>query len=125
MASTKTIWAGRVISALPVLLMLSGLPALLTHNPQMVDQFTHKFGYSEGALTTVGILELLGIVLYVVPRTAVLGAIVMTGYLGGAIATHVRIGDPGWPVALTAALLAWLGLWLREERLKALLPLRK
>jgi hypothetical protein len=72
----------------------------------------------------LGILELVCTVLYAIPRTAVLGAILLTGYLGGAIATHVRIGDDFTPPVIMALLL-WGGLYLRDARLRALLPLRR
>jgi hypothetical protein len=77
-------------------------------------------------LPLLAFLQLGCILLYVIPQTSVLGAVLLTGYLGGAIATYVRIGEPYPPlVPLTTALLAWLGIFLREERLRALLPLRR
>ena len=118
------LWTGRVLSALPVLLMLMGVVMNFTHNPQAVAGNAH-FGYQESAMLTVGILALVSVVLYVIPQTAVFGAIVMTGYFGGAIATHIRISDPGWPAALVCGVLVWAGLWLRDTRLRALLPLRR
>ena len=72
----------------------------------------------------LGILELACTIVYVIPRTAVLGAILLTGYLGGAIATHVRIGEPFLPVILMGVLI-WGGLFLRDPRLRALMPLRR
>jgi hypothetical protein len=85
----------------------------------------NKFGWPESILLVLGVLELGSVLAYLIPRTAVLGAILMTGYLGGAIATHVRIGDPGWPTALILGIFVWAGLYLRDERLRALLPLRQ
>jgi DoxX-like family len=77
-------------------------------------------------LPFIASLQLGSILLYVIPRTSVLGAVLLTGYLGGAIATYVRIGELYPPlVPLTTAMLAWLGIYLRDERLRALLPLRK
>lgn len=73
----------------------------------------------------IGLLELACAVFYAIPRTAVLGAVLLTGYLGGAIATHVRIGDPASVGPLILALIAWGGLYLREQRLRALLPIRR
>lgn len=118
------LWTGRVLSALPVLMMSFGAAMAFTRSPQVVEGMS-KFGYSESALLLVGVLELGSALVYAIPRTAVLGAILMTGYLGGAIATHVRVGDPGWPTALILGIFVWAGLYLRDERLRALLPLRQ
>jgi hypothetical protein len=120
--SKKALWAGRVLSTLPVLmLLLSGVMKLVRPAP-VVEGFA-KFGYPESLAQGIGILELVCTALYVWPRTAVLGAILLTGYLGGATATHVRIGDPFFAPILFGVLL-WLGLVLRDARLRALLPLR-
>jgi hypothetical protein len=122
--SKGMLWTGRILSAVPVLMMLPGIFMDFTRNPQAIEGMK-KFGYQESALTLVGALAVLSVVLYVIPQTAVLGAIVMTGYFGGAIATHVRISDPGWPIALLCGILTWLGLYLRDPRLRELVPLRK
>jgi hypothetical protein len=119
------LWTGRVLSALPVLLMLFSASMKLVHSPEFLVGWTGKFGYPEGAATAIGLVELACVVLYVVPRTAILGAILLTGYLGGAVATHVRIGDPSAITPLLVGVLAWAGLYLREPSLHALLPLRK
>jgi hypothetical protein len=71
------------------------------------------------------VLELACVALYAIPQTAVLGAVLLTGYLGGAVATHVRVGDPGFVAPLLLGLSAWAGIFLREERLRAVLPIRK
>jgi hypothetical protein len=89
---------------------------------------TTALGYPAGSVVWIGVIELVCLVLYLIPRTAVLGALLMTGYLGGAIATHVRISNPLLTHTLFpiyVALLLWGGLYLREERLRALLPLRR
>jgi hypothetical protein len=119
------VWAGRVASALPVLAM--GLSAImkLTHSAQVVSTFQDKFGYSESALTGIGVLEIFCAVLYVIPQTAVLGGILVTAYLGGAVATHVRIADPAFIGPVILGILAWVGLYLRDARLRELLPLRR
>jgi hypothetical protein len=88
----------------------------------LVEEFT-RLGYGEGHALPIGILEIVCTVLYVIPRTSVLGAILLTGYLGGATATHVRIGDPFF-IPIILGVLIWLGLLLRDSRLRALLPLR-
>jgi len=121
--SKKTLWAGRIISALPILMLLfSGVMKLVKPAP-VVEEFA-RLGYAESAALGIGILEIVCTVIYAIPRTSILGAILLTGYLGGATATHVRIGDPFFaPVVF--GVLVWLGLYLRDDRLRALLPLRK
>jgi hypothetical protein len=91
-------------------------------------QGTVALGYPEHAVGVIGAIELACLVLYLAPRTAVLGAVVMTGYLGGAVATHVRVGNPLlshtlFPVYVAALL--WGGLYLRDARLRALMPFRR
>jgi hypothetical protein len=118
------IWTGRVLSAIPVLLLvMSGVFAVVSK--QQVAEGMSKFGYPESKVFLIGVLEIGCALIYAIPRTAVLGAILMTGYLGGAVATHVRIGDPGYPTAIVAGILVWAGLYLRDARLRALLPLRR
>jgi hypothetical protein len=120
--SKKMLWAGRIVSALPVLMLLfSGVMKLL--KPAAVVTEFGRLGYPENVILGIGVLEILCTVVYLIPRTAVLGAILLTGYLGGATATHVRVGDPFIFPSIFGVLL-WLGLYLREERLRALLPLR-
>jgi len=122
----KRLWAGRVISALPVLFLLfDGVIKLMKIEP-VVQSFA-QLGYPVGLAAGIGILELACVVVYVIPRTSILGAILLTGYLGGAIATHVRIGSPYFThtfFPIYVALLVWGGLFLREDRLRALVPLR-
>lgn len=90
--------------------------------PGFADGLAHM-GWTEGQMFYLGILEISCTLLYLFPRTVVLGAILLTGYLGGATAAHVRVGDPFFiPVVLGAML--WLGLYLRDSRIRALLPLR-
>lgn len=96
----------------------------LTHAPKFVEIFTTKFGYPESLLTPIGVLELFCVVVYVVPQTAVLGAILMTGYLGGAVATHVQVADVFVP-PLMLGIIAWAGLYLRSERVRQMIPLWK
>ena len=121
--SKKMIWAGRIMSALPVLmLILSGVMKLV--KPAAVVEGFARLGYPESLTVGIGIVELACAALYVVPRTSVLGAILLTAYLGGATATHVRIGESFFmPILL--GVLVWGGLFLRDERLRALLPLRQ
>jgi hypothetical protein len=121
-ASKKLLWAGRIVSAIPALMLLfSGVMKLA--KPDVVVKEFGRLGYGEGHILGIGILEIACTVVYIIPRTSVLGAVLLTAYLGGATATHVRIGDPFYgPVV--AAVLVWLGLYLRDARLRALLPLR-
>jgi hypothetical protein len=124
--SKGRLWAGRIMSALPVLfLLMDGVMKLV--KPEFVVKATVQLGYPESVIFGLGIVVLVCVILYVVPRTAVLGAILLTGYLGGAVATHVRVGDSLFSHALFPvyfAILLWGGLYLREERLRALIPLR-
>lgn len=119
------LWTGWALSALPVLAMVASASMKLMHAPQFVEQWVGKLGYQEGALTGIGLLEIACAVVYAIPRTAVLGAVLLTGYLGGAIATHVRIADPGLVAPLVLGVFAWGGLYLRDERIRALMPLRR
>lgn len=113
------LWTGRVISVLPALMLSMSAAMKLTHAPQFVAMFTNKLGYQESSLTTIGVLELSCTLLYLIPQTAFLGALLLTGYFGGAIATHVRIGEP-FVTPLVLGVLVWVGLYLRESRLRAL-----
>ncbi len=119
------VWAGRVLSLWPVFVVLTSATWKLTRNPWYVAEFA-RIGWPEGALPLLAFLQLGCILLFIIPRTAVLGAILLTGYLGGAIATYVRIGEP-YPVLvpLSTSVIAWAGIYLRDERLHSLLPFRK
>jgi hypothetical protein len=120
--SKKMLWAGRIASAIPVLMLLmSGVMKLA--KPATVIEGIVRFGYPETVVLWLGIVEIACTVVYLIPRTSVLGAILLTGYLGGATATHVRINDAFFiPVLL--GMLVWAGLFLRDQRLRALIPLR-
>jgi hypothetical protein len=115
-------WAGRVVSALSVLMLAMSASMKLTHSPMVVGVFVEHLGYQESALLPLALLELTCMILYVVPRTRVLGAVLLTGYLGGAVATHVRVGDP-FLVPLVLGILVWVGLYLRDPRVRALATL--
>ena len=118
------LWAGRIVSVLPVLIVLMSARMKLTSDPWYVQEWG-RLGWQAGALPVIASLQLIAITLYVIPRTAVLGAVLLTGYLGGAIASYVRIGELTPPlVPLTTAMLAWLGLFLRDVRIRRLLPIR-
>jgi len=117
------LWAGRIAGALPALGMILSGAMKLSHNPKVVDIFVHKFGYPEDSLLGIGILELTCVLVYLVPRTTFLGSVLMTAYLGGAVATHVRVSD-AFVIPVVLGVLVWVGLYLREPRLRALAPLR-
>lgn len=118
----KMLWAGYVLSLLPALLLLFSAFMKLSKNPQAVEGFK-KYGYQDGAIFSIGVLEVLCTLIYLIPRTSVLGAILLTGYMGGAIVTHLRAGEP-FVVQMLVGVIIWIGLFLRDSRLRALLPLR-
>ena len=122
--SPKMLWAGRILSALPVLMLLFSAIMKLMKLAPVVQEFG-RLGYQENVILGLGILELACTVIYLIPRTAVLGAILLTGYLGGATATHLRVGDPLMNyLTVVFGVLLWGGLYLRDERLRALIPFR-
>jgi hypothetical protein len=118
------VWTGRLLSALPVLLLAMSASMKVMGSPEVIAAFTKHFGYPESALLGIAAAEIGCAVLYVLPPTAVLGAVLMTGYLGGAVATHVRVGE-SFLIPLALGVLAWAALYLRDRRLQALLPLRR
>jgi hypothetical protein len=122
--SKTTLWISRVMSALPVLLVLLSSVMKLMKMAAVVEGFA-RAGLSERLIIPVGVIELVCVIVYVIPQTAVLGAILMTGLLGGATITTLRIGDPTYPMPVVLGMLAWGGLFLRDTRLRELIPIRK
>src|SRR5262249_27945401 len=123
--SKARLWAGRIISALVVLFLLfDGGAKVVKAAPVM--QASAELGIPEGVIPGIGLVLIACALTYAVPPPSVLGAILLTGYLGGATATHVRAGGPIFPVvfAVGFGVLVWVGLSLREDRLRALVPLR-
>jgi len=124
--SKIALWAGRIVSALPVLfLLMDGVMKLI--KPAPVVDATVKLGYPATTIVPLGIVLLICTLLYVIPRTSVLGAILLTGYLGGAVATHIRVSDPLFTHVLFPVYLGvmiWLGLYLRDNLLRRIIPLR-
>jgi hypothetical protein len=118
-------WVGRVVSLWPAFVIISSATWKLTRTPFYVAEFG-RIGWPESALTLLACLQLGSLILYLIPPTAILGAVLLTGYLGGAIASYVRIGE-AYPVLvpLSTSVIAWAGIFLREERLRALLPFRR
>jgi len=124
-AVKTTLWAGRIISLLAVLfLAFDTIIKVLNMAPAV--EATTQLGYPASLVIGIGVLELICLAVYVIPRTSVLGAILLTGYLGGAIATQVRAGSPLFSVVfpIIVGAMVWGGLYLRESRLRALVPLR-
>jgi hypothetical protein len=115
-----------VLSGLAVLFLAFDATLKLLRVPEAIES-TSQLGYPVSTLLTIGLIEVACLIIYLLPRTAILGAVLWTGYLGGAIATHVRVGNPLFSHTLFpiyVAALLWGGLWLREPRLSALLPFR-
>lgn len=124
--SKKALWAGRIISGVPALFLLAdGIMKLF--KPAFVVDATVQLGYPASVIVCLGIVLTACTVLYLIPRTEILGAILLTGYLGGAVATHVRLRQglfaESFPIIM--GVLLWGGLWLRDYRVRALIPLRK
>lgn len=125
--SNKKVWAGRILSGLSVAFLLFDSIGKLMMVPQVLEG-SEQLGYPVSSVRGIGLVLLAGVVTYVIPRTSVLGAILLTGFLGGAVATHVRVDNPLFSHVLFpvyVAAMIWGGLLLRDERLRALLPLRK
>jgi sorbitol-specific phosphotransferase system component IIC len=122
-ASGKVLWVGRGISGLVSLIFVISAVMKLVGGAEVKQGIAH-LGLPESMLIPLSILELACAVVYLIPATSVLGAILLTGYIGGAICTHWRVGDPFF-IQAALGLFVWLGIYLREERLKALLPVRR
>jgi hypothetical protein len=125
--TSKMIWTGRVVSGLAVLFLLFDILMKFIQPPEAIEG-TQQLGYATSAIFTLGVIQLVCLILYLIPATAFFGAILWTGYLGGAVATHFRIDNPLishtlFPIYV--ALFLWGGLWLRDARLRKLLPLRR
>ena len=124
--SRTQLWSARVMSALVVLFLLFDSALHLAKPPPVAEAFA-KLGYPLSASVGIGLAELLCLAAYVIPQTAVLGGVLLTGLLGGAIATQVRAGNPAFEAYVFPTLLGvllWGGVWLRDRRLRALFPVR-
>ena len=120
------VWTGRVLSGLAAAFMLlDGVMKLV--KPSFVVEATTKLGFAESVIVPLGVVLTASTIAYLIPQTAVLGAIVLTGYLGGAVATHVRAGDGAFAITfpIVFGALIWGGLCLRDRRLRALVPWRQ
>ncbi len=123
--SKTNLWIGRIVSGLPALfLLVDGVMKLF--KPPVVVEATVNLGYPESTIIPIGVVLIICTILYLIPATSVLGAILLTGYLGGAVATHVRAGESLFSIvfAVIFGILIWLGIYLRDPRLRALVPLR-
>ena len=124
-SSRAMVWTGRVQTTLAVLFfLLDGVMKLA--KPSFVVEATTKMGYPENVIVPLGVVLLTCTVLYLIPQTAVLGAVLLTGYLGGAVASHVRTEDGAFAIVFPVIFggLVWGGLVLRDQRLRAVLPWR-
>jgi DoxX-like family len=120
------LWTGWLLSFFPVAVLLSSAWVRATHHTQAVTEIVGAYGYPESAIVPIIIAECALVVLYLVPQRSVLAAIVMTGYLGGAVATHLRIADTARAaIPLVAGIFAWGGLYLRDSRIRQLVPFRR
>ena len=124
--SKTALWTGRIISVLVVLFLVFDGVSKVLQVPEVV-QANLQLGYLESHVASIGILLLVCVAIYVIPQTAILGAILLTAYLGGGVATHVRAGSALFPIVFTTTfgVLTWAGLDLRDRRLRALIPLRR
>jgi hypothetical protein len=119
------VWAGWVVSLWPAFVVGMSAHWKLGRNPAYVKEFA-RIGWDASKLSLLAYLQLGSLILFLIPRTAVLGAVLLTGYLGGAVAAYTRMGEP-YPVLvpLSTSMIAWLGIWLRDARLRQLLPIRR
>jgi hypothetical protein len=127
MSEMGMVWTGRVLSGLFVLFMLGASVAPKLFGMQVADDTMRQLGWPDGYVLMIGIIELVCVLLYVFPKTSVLGAVLMMGLLGGAIATQIRAGSPLFSHQLFSiylGLFMWGGLWLRDPALRAVFPWR-
>lgn len=121
-ATGAIVWVGRVISVLVSLVFAMSAFMKVKGGAELMQGMAH-LGLPESLIMPLAILEISCVVIYLVPATSVLGAILLTGFIGGAICTHLRVGDP-FVIQIALGIVVWLGLYLREKRLEGLIPLR-
>ena len=122
--SKAMVWTGWVLSVLPSLLLLLSGTMKVIKPPDLVKSLEH-LGYPESLAVVLGIVEIGSTLIYLFPPTAVLGAILLTGYLGGAVATHARLQEMQFIAPAILGIVIWLGLFFRDSRVRALVPLRR
>ena len=121
--SKKAFWAGWILTVLPSLLLIFSAIMKLMKSAPVVEGFA-KFGFSESVIMPLGVVELVCTIVYLVPRTSILGAILLTGYLGGATCTNLRAGE-SYVMAVILGVIVWGGIFLRDARIRELIPLRR
>lgn len=121
--SKKRLWAGRILSGGAALFFLVD-GGMKLFKPPVVVESTLQLGYPESVIVGIGLVLLASTFLYLIPRTKILGAILLTGYLGGAVATHVRVSGSWFNILFPVVFgcMVWAGLWLRDKKLERLLP---
>jgi uncharacterized membrane protein YphA (DoxX/SURF4 family) len=119
----KLIWLGRIFSVLVSLQFSMSSIMKLMGNPQVLEGMAH-LGLPETLILPLGILEIICVLVYLIPITSIVGAILLTGYIGGAILAHLRVGDPVY-MQIAIGILIWLGLFLRSKALRNLIPFKK
>jgi hypothetical protein len=124
--SKGSVWTGRILSGIVVLFMIFDGVTKVMKVPQVIEA-TVRIGFPVSTVVGIGVTLLVSVALYVIPSTSIFGAILLTGYLGGATAANVRAGSPVFNTlfAIVFGVLVWLGLFLREPRLRVLIPLRR
>jgi hypothetical protein len=121
--SKAMLWAGYIVSLAPVAMLLLSAGMKFSGSEQVIQGFK-DLGWPDNLALTLGVVELASTILYLIPQTSVLGAILLTGYLGGAVATHARLEQSAFINPVVLGVLVWLGLYLRDPRIRALIPLR-
>jgi len=119
----QALWWGRILSAIPAIMLLFSAAMKFARPPAVLEGFA-KYGYPERVIVLIAVLEFACTVVYLIPRLSVLGAILLTGFLGGATASNVRVGGASSVIPAFLAAMAWGGLYLRDRRLRALIPQR-
>jgi DoxX-like family len=122
--SRKMIWAGRVLTGIPAALVLFGAVLKIIKSQSVIEGMS-QHGIPEYLIVLIGVIEFVCAVVYLIPNTAVLGGILMTALMGAATFTNVRVGDPTWIVTITLGVMVWAGLYLRDDRVRALIPRRR
>jgi uncharacterized membrane protein YphA (DoxX/SURF4 family) len=123
-ASKAMIWIGWVLTVLPSLMLIMSGSMKLLKSDEFLKSFEH-LGYPGHLALILGVVELSCTLIYLIPRTAVLGAILLTGYLGGAVATHARLLETQFVAPVILGIVIWGGLYLRDPRVRALIPFRR
>ncbi len=120
---TTSVWIGRILTGLICLLFAFSAVGKVMSGPEQAAEMASHLGLNAGLMSTLAVIEIVCVIAYAVPRTTFLGAILLTGYMGGAIFAHLRVGDPPI-IQAVLPVLVWLGVFLRDRRLRALIPLR-